>query len=147
MKSQDAAAILGTMEQYRELTETVIGCAFRVQKRMGCGFMESVYEKCLAIELRRAGLRVETQKPITVRYDGEVVGEFIADLLVEEILLIELKAVRALNPAHETQLVNYLVATHLPVGLLINFAESSVEVKRKVRVLKPAHPVNPVNPV
>ena len=122
--------------QYQEITEKVIGCAFRVYNKMGFGFLESVYETCLIIELEKAGLSVESQKPITVRYDGQVVGEFFADLLVEDEVIVELKSVRRLAEKHEVQLVNYLVATGKEVGLLLNFGEEKVEVKRKVRTLE-----------
>lgn len=121
--------------QHKELTEKIIGCAYSVYNKMGYGFLESVYEKCMVIELGRQGLKVETQKPITVHYDGEVVGDFVADILVEDIIIVELKSVRRILHAHEIQLVNYLVATTKPVGLLLNFAEQKVEVKRKVREL------------
>ena len=122
--------------QYQEITEKVIGCAFRVYNKMGFGFLESVYETCLIIEIEKAGLSVESQKPITVHYDGQVVGEFFADLLVEDVVIVELKSVRRLAEKHEVQLVNYLVATGKEVGLLLNFGEEKVEVKRKVRTLK-----------
>lgn len=121
--------------EFGDLTEKIIGCAFRVYNKMGSGFLESVYEKCLLIELRRAGLQAEAQIPITVRYEEEVVGEFVADVVVEKTVILELKAVRKLVEAHEVQLVNELVATGKPVGLLINFGETQVEVKRKVREL------------
>lgn len=120
---------------HEELTEKIIGCAYGVYNRMGYGFLESVYEKCLLIELRKAGLRVESQRPIRVHYEGEVVGEFVADILVEDTVIVELKSVRKLAVAHEIQLVNYLVATGKPVGLILNFGERKVEVKRKVRDL------------
>ncbi len=122
--------------EHRDLTQTIIGCAYSVFNRMGFGFLESVYENCLLIELRKAGLRSEAQKPITVHYEGQVVGEFVADVLVENTVIIELKSVRKLALCHEVQLVNYLVATGKPVGLLLNFGEQGVEVKRKVRELK-----------
>jgi GxxExxY protein len=102
---------------------------------MGFGFLESVYEKCMLIELRKAGLDTESQQPIRVQYDGEVVGDFIADILVSDTVILELKSVRKLVEAHEVQLVNYLVATGKPVGLLINFGETRAEVKRKVKDL------------
>ena len=121
--------------EYKELTEKIIGCAYRVYNRMGFGFLESVYEKCMLIELRKAGLDTESQKSIRVQYDGEVVGDFIADILVNDTVLLELKSVRKLVEAHEVQLVNYLVATGKPVGLLINFGETKVGVKRKVKDL------------
>ena len=102
---------------------------------MGFGFLESVYEKCLEIELRKAGLQVQRQQAIKVYYESEVVGEFVADLIVEDLVIVELKAVREIITAHEIQLVNYLVATQKDVGLILNFAEKTVEVKRKVRTL------------
>ena len=121
--------------EYEKVTETIIGCAYRVYNKMGFGFLESVYEKCLLIEMRKAGLDTETQKPITVYYDGEVVGEFVADMMVNDAVIIELKSVRRIIKAHEIQLVNYLVATGKPVGLILNFGERKVEIKRKVRDL------------
>jgi len=122
--------------EYQGLTEGIIGCAYRVYNRMGFGFLESVYEKCLLIELRKAGLDARPQQAITVRYEGEVVGEFTADIVVEDTIIVELKSVRRLSLAHEVQIVNYLVATGKPVGLLLNFGEQKVEVKRKVRDLR-----------
>lgn len=119
--------------QHKELTEKIIGCAYKVYNTMGFGYLESVYEKCLMIELGKAGLKAESQRPIVVRYEGEIVGEFIADIVVEDSVLVELKSVRELAPAHEAQLVNYLVATGMPIGLLLNFGETKVQVKRKVR--------------
>ena len=121
--------------EYKELTEKIIGCAYRVYNKMGFGYLESVYEKCMLIELRKAGFDIESQKPIRVEYDGEVVGDFIADILVNDTVLLELKSVRKLVEAHDVQLVNYLVATGKPVGLLINFGETKVGVKRKVKDL------------
>jgi GxxExxY protein len=125
----------GHME-HEKITETIIGCAYRVYNNMGFGFLESVYEKCLLIEMRKAGLDAEIQKPITVYYDGEVVGEFVADMIVNDAVIIELKSVRRIIKAHEIQLVNYLVATGKPVGLILNFGEIKVEIKRKVKDLK-----------
>jgi len=102
---------------------------------MGYGFLESVYAKCLLIELRRAGLSAVSQRPITVFYDKEIVGEFFADIIVQDKIILELKSVRRIIRAHEVQLVNYLVATEKPVGLIINFGETKVEIKRKIKVL------------
>ena len=121
--------------EYKEITETIIGCAYRVYNKMGFGFLESVYEKCLLIELRKAGLDTETQKAITVYYNGEIVGEFVADIVVNDAIIIELKSVRRIIKAHEVQMVNYLVATGKPVGLILNFGERKVEIKRKVKDL------------
>jgi len=122
--------------EYKNVTETVIGCAYRVYNKMGFGFLESVYEKCLLIELHKAGMDAESQKPITVYYDDEIVGEFVADIIVNDTIILELKSVRRVVKAHEVQLVNYLVATGKPIGLILNFGESKVEVKRKVKDLK-----------
>ena len=119
----------------KEITEKIIGCAYRVYNKMGFGFLESVYEKCLLIELQTTGLIAKPQQPITVRYDGTIVGEFIADIIVEDTIILELKSVRRIVKAHEIQLVNYLVATGKPVGLVLNFGENKVEVKRKVKDL------------
>jgi GxxExxY protein len=102
---------------------------------MGFGFLESVYEKCLLIELKKAGLRVQVQVSIPVKYEGQSVGDFTADMVVEDKVIVELKSLQRLIKAHEIQLVNYLVATGTPVGLLINFGENKVDVKRKVRQL------------
>lgn len=121
--------------QHKELTEKVIGCAYGVFNKMGFGFLESVYEKCLLVELKKAGIQAESQFPITVYYDDEIVGDFFADILVEDKILLELKSVRRVIKAHEVQLVNYLVATKKDVGLVINFGEQRVEIKRKVREL------------
>jgi GxxExxY protein len=134
-----------------EITEKIIGCAFEVHNRLGPGFLEKVYENALCIELRKAGLTAKQQEPIKVYYDGLVVGDYVADLLVEDRIIVELKAVLALTKAHELQLVNYLSATIIDTGLLLNFS-SSVQVRRKYREYKPAqsaHSIlkNPVNPV
>ena len=122
--------------EYKELTEKIIACAYRVYNKMGSGFVESVYEKCLIIDLLKAGFLIEAQKAISVFYDGENVGEFIADIIVNDTVILELKAVKQLAKAHEVQLVNYLTATGKPVGLLINFGEDKVEIKRKIKDLK-----------
>jgi len=119
--------------EYEKVTETIIGCAYRVYNKMGFGFLESVYEKCLLIEMRNAGLDAELQKSIIVYYEGEVVGEFVADIIVNDAVIIELKSVRRIVRAHEVQLVKYLVATGKPVGLILNFGERKVEIKRKVK--------------
>ena len=118
--------------QHSDLTEQIIWGAYRVYNAMGVGFLESVYEKCLMIELVKLGLNAGSQVPIVVRYEGEVVGEFVADVLVEDTVIVELKSVRQIAVAHEVQLVNYLVATGKPVGLLLNFGEKKVDVRRKV---------------
>ncbi len=122
--------------EHDKLTEQIIGCAYRVYNKLGFGFLESVYEKCLMIELRKKGIRAAPQAAIVVRYDDEVVGEFVADVVVEGTIIVELKSVRRMALSHEIQLVNYLVATGKDVGLLLNLGERKVEVKRKIRELR-----------
>jgi GxxExxY protein len=118
------------------LTQQIIGCAFRVHNTLGAGFLEKVYENALRIELEKLGLRVKQQEPINVIYDGRVIGEYYADLWINECVVVELKAVQGLVKEHEIQLVNYLTATRVNDGLLINFGPS-VQVKRKFREYKP----------
>lgn len=125
--------------QYKELTERIIGCAYRVYNQMGFGFLESVYEKCLLIELQKAGIAAESQKQISVYYDDRPVGEFVADIIVDDQVIVELKSVQNLATVHEVQLVNYLTATRKDIGLLLNFGPNKVEVKRKVRDLRQAY--------
>ena len=118
------------------LTEAIIGCAMKVHRTLGPGFLESVYENAFAHEMRKTGLHVECQAPIKVSYDGIVVGDFSTDMRVENRILIENKAVLALNTAHEVQLVNYLTATGIEIGLLINFGAAGPEFKRKHRTYR-----------
>ncbi len=113
-----------------EITEKIIGCAYTVANTLGAGFLEKVYENALAHELRKDGLETEQQFPVIVRYDGIVAGDFIADLLVEKEILVELKAVKALDSVHMAQCMNYLKATGKQVCLLINFGSPRIEVKR-----------------
>ena len=113
-----------------ELTEKIIGCAFKVSNVLGCGYLEKVYENALAHELRKAGLRVEQQKRIDVFYDGILVGYFDADIVVEDNVILEIKAVRVLDEAHKAQTLNYLKSTGQRLGLLINFGTPRVEIKR-----------------
>ena len=117
------------------LTKTIIGCAFKVHNTLGAGFLEKVYENALRIELTRQGVQVKQQEPIRVCYEGYVVGDYYADLWVEDRVIVEVKAAQALSKAHEVQLVNYLNATGVDVGLLLNFGPS-VQVKRKYRVYR-----------
>ncbi len=116
----------------KEITERIIGCAFTVHSKLGTGFLEKVYENALALELGKNRLSVQQQVPVTVHYDGFSVGEYFADLLVENRIICELKANQAIAPEHEVQLVNYLAATGFDIGLLINFGKS-VNVRRKYR--------------
>ena len=133
------------------ITEIIIGCAYEVHNRLGSGFLEKVYENAMRIELEKKGLKTLQQEPITVWYEGQIVGDYQADLWVEDRIIVELKAILSLHKDHELQLVNYLTATKVDSGLLINFGPS-VQVKRKYREYKPAQPnktilKNLVNPV
>jgi len=121
--------------EFEELTKKIIGCSYHVYNTMGFGFLESVYEKCMLIELEKAGLNAESQKPIAVFYGNKIVEEFIADIIVNDTVIVELKSVRQIIKAHEVQLVNVLVAYRKPVGLIINFGMRKVEIKRKVKDL------------
>src|SRR6516225_9797841 len=114
----------------------VIGAAMKVHSTLGPGFLESVYQNALRWELQKLGLKIDVQKPITVHYDSQVVGTFTADLLVNDSLILELKANQLLVKAHEVQLVNYLVATGIDEGLLLNFGGERLEYKKKFRLLK-----------
>ncbi|MBE9469021.1 MAG: GxxExxY protein [Bacteroidetes bacterium] len=118
--------------EHRELTHEIIACAFKVHNTLRAGFLEKVYENALKIELTKAGFNVEQQYSIPVFYEEHQVGNYYADLFVNNEIIIELKAVENMIKKHEVQLVNYLAGTGLDVGLLINFG-SSVEVKRKYR--------------
>lgn len=115
-----------------DLTFQIRSCVFAVSNELGAGFLEQVYERALVIELRNAGLAVQAQCPIKVHYKGQVVGDYYADLLVEDRVLLELKACRALTPEHEAQILNYLKATGIKVGLLINFGQGKTQIKRFV---------------
>ena len=114
------------------MTQKVIGEAMYVHRVLGFGFSESVYHNALLKRLAKIGIRAESQKPLPVYFEDELVGEFFADLIVESRVILELKSVASLLAAHEAQLVNYLTATKIPVGLLINFGPKSLEVKRRV---------------
>tara|TARA_R110002072_G_scaffold302710_2_gene487704 strand:+ start:247815 stop:248195 length:381 start_codon:yes stop_codon:yes gene_type:complete len=118
------------LDHLNPLTEKIIGCAFKMSNTLGPGFLEKVYENAMAHELRKAKLDFRQQYPINVLYDGTVVGEFFVDLLVNEQVIIELKAVKNLDDAHLAQCLNYLKATGLPLCLLINFGTPRVQVKR-----------------
>ena len=112
------------------LTEKIIGACFDVINELGSGFLESVYEKALLIALREKGLKAVSQTPIAVHFRCCVVGEFFADILVEDKIVIELKAVKALAPEHLAQVINYLKATGFEKGLLINFGNQKLEYRR-----------------
>jgi GxxExxY protein len=135
--------------KHADLTERIIGAFYAVYNTLGWGFLEKVYQNALKLEMEKRGLRCEPQAKIAVYYDGQQVGEYYADFLVEDAVIIELKAVEQLAPEHEAQLVNYLKATAIEVGLLVNFGPKP-QFKRRVfdtaRRLIPSPGSNPPDP-
>ncbi|RQD65514.1 MAG: GxxExxY protein [Desulfonatronovibrio sp. MSAO_Bac4] len=118
--------------ELNELTYTINGAIFEVNKTLGSGFLEKVYEQALLIELEERGLKAQTQVPVSVYYKGRVAGEYFADMVVEDMVILELKAVEELCGLHEAQLLNYLKATDIKAGLLVNFTHPKAIIKRLV---------------
>ncbi len=114
----------------KDTTEAIIGCAYAVANTLGNGFLEKVYENALTYELKKRGLRVEQQCPVPVHYDDIIVGEYVADLLVADTVLVELKAVKNIEDIHIAQCIHYLKATVLQLCLLVNFGTPRVQIKR-----------------
>jgi GxxExxY protein len=125
--------------EINDITYSINGAVFEVNKILGPGFLEKVYENALLVELKNRGLKTESQVPITVLYKDNVVGEYLADLLVEDKVIVELKTVENLDKNHEAQLLNYLKATGLHVGLLVNFKHEKADIKRMVLDLPEGH--------
>jgi GxxExxY protein len=128
----DSKPIISSILVEGELSEKILGADFKVQNTLGAGFLEKVYENALSIELRKCGLTVESQKIFPVQYEGTVVGNYQADLVVSAKVVVECKAVSNLDPVHEAQLMNYLKASGLRVGLLINFGRPKLQYRRLV---------------
>ena len=122
---------------HEELTEKIIRGSFAVSNTLGCGFLEKVYENALVVELRRMGLRVAQQAPVRVVYAEQTVGEYVADVIVEGAVLVEIKATVEDHPIYVAQTLNYLKATRLPVGLLINFGQPRLQYRRLILTHKP----------
>ena len=122
--------MIGDVNGLNEITKRIIGCAYSVGNGLGAGFLEKVYENALAHELGKSGLRVQQQQPIKVMYDGIVVGDYVADIVVDDSVIVELKAVKALDSIHSAQCINYLKATGMKICLLINFGQPKIEIKR-----------------
>ncbi len=120
------------MNTESDVTARIIGAAFRISCTLGAGFLEKVYENALVHELRKAGLVVEAQRAFSVTYDSVVIGEYRADLVVSEQVIVEIKAARAIDVTHIAQLVNYLRATRRRVGLILNFGTPRLGIKRVV---------------
>ena len=119
-----------------DLIKQIIQCAYNVRMKLSAGFLETVYRNALLIELNDKGLKVDNEVPINVYYNNVIVGEFRADIIVEDTVILELKATQHLSPVHEAQLVNYLTATDIEHGLLINFGSEKIEIKRKYKTYK-----------
>lgn len=115
---------------HEELTEKILKACFEVSNELGCGFLESVYQKALLIALVQSGLKAEAQTPLTVMFREQPVGDFLPDIIVEDSILLELKAVKTLAPEHLAQVMNYLKATGIEVGFLINFGTPKLEYRR-----------------
>ena len=118
--------------RFDQITEAIIGAAYKVSNTLGAGFLEKIYENAMAIELRKSGLAVTQQAPYRVLYDGVVVGDYLADMVVEETVLVELKAANSLNKSHMAQCLNYLKASNLNICLLINSGRPKVQIQRIV---------------
>lgn len=118
--------------KHRELTGEIISCAFEVQNSLGCGFLEKVYQRALIYEFQAKGLKVEIEKPIKIVYKGQNIGIYVADLIVEGKVIVELKTVDFLTKVHTAQTLNYLKASGYEVGLILNFARPKLEYKRLV---------------
>ena len=116
--------------KHSELTGEVLRCAFEVHNHLGCGFLEKVYERALIFELKAIGIKVEPQKSIKINYEGEFVGNYVADIIVEDKVIIELKVVEFLTKIHKAQMINYLKATGYEVCLILNFAKPRLEYQR-----------------
>lgn len=119
--------------KYEDITKIIIGCAFEVINELGTGFLESVYGKALLLALLQKGLSAVSQHPIKVMFRGECVGDFYVDIFVEEKVIVELKTIKSIAPEHQAQIINYLTATGIEVGLLINFGSPKLEYKRFTR--------------
>ncbi|MGD8353146.1 MAG: GxxExxY protein [Pseudomonadota bacterium] len=113
-----------------DLTSRILRVCFDVSNELGRGYLESVYEKSLIFALREEGLECESQTPIQVRFRGQIVGEFLADIVIEKNVLLELKAVKNIAPEHIAQVLNYLKASGIPVGMLVNFGNTKLEYRR-----------------
>ncbi|MBI4697776.1 MAG: GxxExxY protein [Nitrospirae bacterium] len=117
--------------KYKELTDKVIQAFYKVYNTLGYGFLEKVYENALMIELDKMGISAKAQSPIKVLYEDKIIGEYFADILVQDCVIVEIKAANGIIPEHKAQLLNYLKATNIEVGLLMNFGPEP-EIKRKV---------------
>ena len=124
--------------KHKELTEKIIGCAMRIHSALGNGFQEVIYARCMAIEFERAGIAFKREVEMPIYYLNEQVGTRRADILVEDCVLVELKAISELDDSHYAQIINYLEAYKLEIGLLLNFGSKSLQFKRFIKSVKSA---------
>jgi GxxExxY protein len=127
---------------HQDLTEQILAACFQVSNELGAGFVESVYQNALAIVLREKGLQVDCEYPSSVSFHGQTIGSFYADLFVEEKVIVELKAVSALTDGHKAQIINYLKATGIDLGLLVNFGNPKLEWRNFTNRLKQSQTIN-----
>lgn len=113
-------------------TKNIIKCAYRVHKKLGCGYLEIVYHRCMKIECKKMELDYVSEKPVTIYYDNQNVGTYVTDLIVDDKVLIELKAVSQIHDMHKAQLLNYLKCTGIRIGLILNFGSQSLQIKRMI---------------
>ena len=117
----------------REINELIIGCSYRIYNKMGFGFPESVYRNCLLLELQKMNLETKARYPVRTYYEGQLVGKFVADLMVENKIIVQIKSVNKIMPVSEEQLISYLAATGVETGLIINFGENKIDIIHKHR--------------
>ena len=118
---------------YKDLTYDIIGCAMDVHRELGYGFLEKVYENSLIIALREKDIEADSQVPLKIKFHNHIVGEYFADLIIDNKVIIELKAVSSIIPEHRAQIINYLTATKLRVGMILNFGNKSLEYERIIK--------------
>jgi GxxExxY protein len=133
--------------EQNEVTQKIIGCAIKVHGKMKSGYVEAVYQKCLAIGFRKVGLDFQQEVDVPIYYDKTVVGRRRVDFIIENEIIVEIKAITTLENHHQAQAINYLETHQLQVGLLINFGSKSLQFRRLVNGLKNASVKNPVNPI
>ena len=119
---------------YKELSYKIVGCAMEVHTKLGYGFLEKVYENALIIELKNKNINIKKQVPIKVKYKGEIVGDYIADILVEDKIIIEIKTSEVISDAYRAQIINYVKATDIKLGILINFGSEKLEYERFINI-------------
>ncbi|MGV3656843.1 MAG: GxxExxY protein [Chitinophagaceae bacterium] len=129
-----------------ELTQKIIGCAMTIHRKMRNGYVEAVYGKCLAIEMKKTGVEFVQEGEVPIYYDETIVGKRRGDIIIEQKVMVEIKAMTEITDAHVAQILNYLETHHFEIGLLINFGAKSLQFKRLIHQRKTQHAKNPINP-